>query len=477
MGRAVVVGGSIGGLMTALALSQRRWTVEVLERDPLPEVDDAEAAFACDPRAAVPQAGHSHNLFAAVVDELRRHSPGTLDVLGKAGVGQIRVRDNPPPPLAAALAGEGDEDLIGLAARRSVFEWALRRHVRSRPGVTWREAHVVGLVGDTGEVPVVRGVRLADGSTVEADLVVDASGRRSKSTAWIAELGGRDVEWEVHECGGVYYTRYYRRRDPNQAWLPLTRGVASGAVTPAYSVLALPADGDHFSLTLVAPAYVDELRALRQPETFQALMAVTPTVNSWADPGYGLPTTDVRVMAGFANAARRGATFSPYAHGFALLGDAYMHTDPTFARGVSVATMSAFALADVVTAYADPGDREAAWRTFQAEHVLSRFDDVVARNRERAQTWAAAWAGEPPVDVPFAGDVTWSDVSRASAVDEDVWRAVNRYMHVLDRFDEAITPAILEKVRAARDRGALPTMPPGPPVEQIRAILTGSLVS
>lgn len=71
MGRAIVIGGSVGGLMTALALSRAGWDVDVLERDPLPDVDDVEAAFRCHPRPAVPQAGHSHNLFAGTVTALR----------------------------------------------------------------------------------------------------------------------------------------------------------------------------------------------------------------------------------------------------------------------------------------------------------------------------------------------------------------------------------------------------------------------
>ena len=52
--RAVVIGGSVAGLTVALALSRVGWSVDVLERDPLPDAADAEQAFACDPRPAVP---------------------------------------------------------------------------------------------------------------------------------------------------------------------------------------------------------------------------------------------------------------------------------------------------------------------------------------------------------------------------------------------------------------------------------------
>ena len=476
MGRAIVIGGSVGGLMTALALSQAGWDVDVLERDPLPDVDDVEAAFRCHPRPAVPQAGHSHNLFAAVATTLRERAPGALDAMSAAGVRTLRLRDHPPPPLAAALAGPGDEDLIGLAARRSTFEWSLRRHVGGLAAVRLRPAHVVGLTGVAGGVPVVRGVRLEDGAVLEADVVVDAGGRRSQSNEWVADLGGRDVVWERHEVGTVYYTRYYRRHSDCD-WLPLNRGVASGVTLPTLAGLALPADHDMFSITVMVPSHVAALKALRDPDAFQSLLAVTPVLARWgADPAYAEPTTDVRVMGGFSNGARRDAAFSPYAHGFFLLGDAFMHTNPAFARGISVATRSAFALADVLSSYDDAGDRDAAWRRYQAEHILSRFDDVVARDAERVAVCSAAWAGDVPVDVPFAGDISWGEVIRAGAVDETVWRATTRYLNVLERFHDVITPELLERVRALRDAGRLPISAQGPSTDEILDAVARSMV-
>jgi len=477
MGRAVVVGGSIGGLMSALALSRAGWDVDVVERDPLPDVDDVEAAFGCHPRPAVPQAGHSHNLFAAVSATLRERAPEALDAMSEAGVRRLRIRDAPPPPLAGVLAGAGDEDLVGLAARRSTFEWALRRYVSGLPGVRLRHAHVVGLAGDSAAVPVVRGVRLDDDSVVDADFVVDAGGRRSQSNEWIAALGGREVGWERHEVGTVYYTRYYRRH-ADVDWLPLNRGVASGVTLPTMAGLALPADHDTFSITVMVPSHVAALKVLRDADVFQSLLAATPVLGAWgADPAYAEPTTDVRVMGGFSNGARRDAAFSPYAHNFALLGDAFMHTNPMFARGISVATGSAFALADLLSSYDDPGDRDAAWRRYLAEHVLSRFDDVVARDAERLAVWSAVWAGEVPVEVPFAGDLTWTEVMRAAAVDEVVWRATTRYLNVLERFDDAITPELLERVRALRDAGRLPMPLQGPSTGDILDAVGASLVS
>lgn len=471
MQRAVVIGGSVGGLFAGLAVARKGWSVDIVERDPLPEVDDVESAFRCHPRPAVPQAGHSHNLFAAVVATLRAHAPEVLDDFADAGIRQLRVRDNPPIPLAAALAGPGDEELVGLAARRSTFEWSLRRHVHALPNVTPHAAAVEGLTAIDGPVPRVTGVRLAGGGTADADLVIDASGRRSRSASWIAALGGREVPWDVNECGATYYTRYYQRRAPDEPWPPLNRGVAAGVQVQAYYAMALPADRDTFSITLAVPSFVPELRALREIAVFDALVAATPLIALWGDPAFAVPTTAVRVIAGFVNAARRGVVDAPYAHGFAVLGDAFMHTDPTFARGISVAARSAFALAAILAECEEPADRDLQWRAYLAAEVLTRHDDVVARNSERTASWRAVWAGDSPAHAPFAGDLSWADVGRASVVDVDVWRAMTRYMHVLERFDEAMTPGILARVRELRDEDVLPTFPAGPSPDDVRRLM------
>src|SRR2546423_9918865 len=105
MPRAVVVGGSLAGLTTALALSRVGWQVDVIERDPLPDAADAELAFAHHPRSAVPQAGHSHNFFAAVSVTLRDRAPDVLEKLLDHGVRPLHMRSFPPPMLAQALSG------------------------------------------------------------------------------------------------------------------------------------------------------------------------------------------------------------------------------------------------------------------------------------------------------------------------------------------------------------------------------------
>ena len=476
MPRAVVVGGSLAGLTTALALSRVGWRVDVIERDPLPDAPDANAAFLHHPRPAVPQAGHSHNFFSAVSMTLRDRAPDVLNQLLDHGIRPLKVRDFPPPMLAQALSGPGDDDLIGLATRRSTYEWALRRIVSAEPNVQVRVGGVVGLVGEHGEVPRVSGVRLADG-TVDADFVISATGRRFDACEFTVALGGHDVPFEAHDCEATYYTRYYRLTDPEAPLPPLNRGVASGGQFQAHFVIALPADRGMFSITIVVPPYAKPMRALRYEGAFDAVVRITPMVSQWLESGFAEAVTDVRVIAGFRNCIRRDLLEQPYALGFGLVGDTFMHTDPTFARGACMATLGAFGLADVLTEHRDPIDRETAWRAFLKRQVETRFDDVVARDAERHDLWTSTWSGGRPVVTPFDDDLTWGDVNRAAGVDVKVWRALTRYMHVLDTFDQSIDSTVLTRVRDLRDSGALPPVPMGPSPEELCAAVAPSHAS
>jgi hypothetical protein len=136
-----------------------------------------------------------------------------------------------------------------------------------------------------------------------------------------------------------------------------------------------------------------------------------------------------------------------------------------------MATWGAFGLADVLTEHRDPGDRDAAWRAFLSAQVQTRYDDVVALDGGRHDLWTSVWNGGPPVYTPFDGDLTWGNVGSAAGVDVTVWRALTRYMHVLETFDEAINPQVRDRVRKLRDAEALPAPPLGPTPEELCAAL------
>ncbi|MBP8208538.1 MAG: FAD-dependent oxidoreductase, partial [Ilumatobacteraceae bacterium] len=209
----LVVGGGVSGLGSALVLARQGHQVTVVERDDTPMPSSADEAFDWDRRGA-PQVRHSHAFLARLVGLLRRDYADVYAELLAEGATEMRFGDDLPPTIVDFQRLPEDDELVMLACRRTTFEWVLRRAAVAEGRVTFRTGvGVEGLLAQPagpGAVPHVTGVRLADGTTISADLTVVAAGRRSALSEWLAAIGAAPVAEEVDDTGIVYFSRFYR---------------------------------------------------------------------------------------------------------------------------------------------------------------------------------------------------------------------------------------------------------------------------
>ncbi|MFE2430664.1 NAD(P)/FAD-dependent oxidoreductase [Streptomyces sp. NPDC059373] len=199
----IVLGCGIAGLTAAAALASHGAQVTVLDRDRPP----AGPA----PRAGVPQGRHLHGLLSSGAEAMDALLPGTMADLYSHGAHRIGLPHQTqiygphgwmhPFPTRHYLVG----------ATRPLIEHTLRTHLT--PQVRFLPAtEAVGLLGSAGRVTGVLTRSRPDGaeSTLAATLVVDATGRSTRTPRWLTGLGLPPVRTTVVDSQLAYASRLLR---------------------------------------------------------------------------------------------------------------------------------------------------------------------------------------------------------------------------------------------------------------------------
>lgn len=465
----IAVGGSVTGLAAAAALSDRGHEVLILEREATPPPSTLDEAAGGWPRPTVPQAAHSHAFGSRGTNLLRDKLPDVYDALVAAGAGEVNLADFTPPTLGPVERIPSDDLLNMLTVRRSTFEWVLRERTLARDGVTIRTgATVRGLVTDGDRVT---GVRLDDGSVESADLVLDASGRKTSSAKWLEEAGLPVPEAQSESCRITYYTRYYRRLTPAPPG-PLNRGFGAGGLWDSYTAVLFLGEGDTFSISIGVLPDDKPMKNLRDEDAFTAAVRVTPLLAGWVAPGNSEPISPVYAMGGLDNSSR---FVDPGADrltiGFYGLGDAVCTTNPANGRGVSLALAHVYELADLLDAHPSVDRGQAAKFAGATKALLAPWlGEAIANDRGRAALWEAVAAGQPP-RMPPPGVVHFGVAVAASTKDVEVWRRVAHVMMSLTSPAELYAnPEMAERIGRAMAGGPPPQLPGASRAELVAAI-------
>ncbi|HEY5835258.1 FAD-dependent oxidoreductase [Streptomyces sp.] len=433
MPTAVIAGGSVAGLATALALGTAGYRVLVLERDPAPPEGDLAQTAETWHRPSAPQASHSHNLTGLGVRTLSAHAPQVLDAVLAVGAELLDLTAAMPAGASHRDRRAGDEELVALGCRRTTLELALYRAVRDVPGVDIRHRTVVrGLLLD--DRARATGIVADDGRSLAADAVIDATGRRCASRNWLKAAGVPTAEDRLHPSGLAVYTRFYRRRRSGGRPGPLNRGNAAGGIWDHYAGFVHLGDDATHSVVLTALPGDPVAQALRHTAVFTAAARATPWLAAWADAGE--PLTPVRALSCPPTVLRGAATGGPAAiAGLYHVGDAACVTNPLFGRGMSLALAHAFALGGLLAERFpdDPGLGSAAARC-TLRLMKPWYEHSVRADNERSAHWRVS-AAPPAVSRGPARQLVPAQAGTAQR-DGLVWRDLMRMLMTLAPHDE-----------------------------------------
>lgn len=358
---AVIIGASVAGLLAARVASDHFKRVTILERDRLPT--------GAEHRPGVPQGRHVHGLLVRGAHILNRFFPGFTDDLEAAGAPKVEWLRDTLQVMPTGMTPRASSGIFNWAVSRPLVESVIRQRIKARTNITFIEGvNVTRLVHEAGRVHGVEYTdrRGGDLTRVDADLVIDASGRASKLPEWLTALGYDAPTESLVSSKLGYATRTYTLApDYTPDWKALL--ILTTPARPRGGVFTMVEDG-RWMLTLAgvgdAVPPTDEagveafIRAIPVPQLHEALAYAQPVT-----PIYGYRRTE--------NTQRHYERLKRMPAGLIVTGDAVCAFNPVYGQGMSVSAMAAEVLE--------------AW-------LREDGQDVRAFQRRLARSNAAPWA-------------------------------------------------------------------------------------
>lgn len=451
--QAIVIGGSISGLLTARILSDHFAQVTIIERDPIHDHPES--------RKGQPQTRHLHALLASGFQILQRLFPGIEKEMEAGGA----IIGDQGASMRWYHFGvwkkQFESGLRGCLVSRPFLEWHVRGRVLALPNVRFLAPCEVKTILTTPNQDQVIGVNIVHREethreeTLTADLVVDCAGRGSSALKWLEEWGYDSPQESRVKVNFAYSTRIYRRRPTD---LPNANLIMIAPMPPHKSgVYMYPIEGDRWIVTAggflgIEPptdeiGFLEYIRNLPVPDVYNIISRAEPL-------------SDIVPYKFPFSLRRHYEKLNRFPAGYLVLGDAMASFNPIYGQGMTSAAMQAVVLEKLLQT---EGYRSDTWRRYfkQAAKVVDiPWQLAVGEDFRWAETEGPKAPGTDLINRYVA------HLYRMMADDTMVYHQFLRVMNLLDSPTSLMHPRILW--RALRWRKKPAATAPAPVLQPVR---------
>jgi 2-polyprenyl-6-methoxyphenol hydroxylase-like FAD-dependent oxidoreductase len=340
---ALVLGGSLAGLMAARVLRDHYDRVTVIERDTYPTTPA--------PRRGVPQANHVHGLMVRGRLILEELFPGLQDEMVADGAPLLDLANEIAWLTPKGWGTRFESDLRVLSFTRPLLDHHVRKRMASEHRVQILEnTEVVRLLSDKGNKGVKGAIirtrhdesRNAPELHLSADLVVDATGRGSQAKRWLTELGHTPPAETVVDAHIGYASRFYRvPANFRSDWRCLILQAAPPDRKRGGIIFLV--EGDRWLITLIGgghdhpptteEGFLEFARSLESPLIYESIRNAEPL-------------TPILGFKGTENRLRHFDRAGSLPENFIALGDSVCAFNPVYGQGMTIAAIGAITLRD-----------------------------------------------------------------------------------------------------------------------------------
>jgi 2-polyprenyl-6-methoxyphenol hydroxylase-like FAD-dependent oxidoreductase len=454
-GSAIVIGGSMAGLLAARVLADHFETVTVVERDahgPKPDF-----------RRGVPQGRHAHALLLRGLNTICRLFPDIRQSMIDAGATIMNQGREMRWFHFGVWKHRYHSRLEAICSSRPLLEWMVCERVRHLSNVvTMHGWSFDGLAYRDGVVRGV-GIRARDGGELRelsGDLVIDATGRGSQIPAQLKLLGLEVPEETRIQVDLGYASRIYRAPATPRDWKAL---FVIAQPPSKRAALILPIEGDRWLVTEAGmhgdhpPAdergFLEYARSLPEPDIYDALKHAEPLT----------PITRFGYPAG---QRRHYERLREFPEGLLVIGDAVCSFNPIYGQGMSAASMYADALDRCLRERiaANRGLR-GLWRPFFRE--VGKVADMPWQLSTSEDFRYSETIGPRSLSMRLLHWYT-EQVQIAASGDAVLSERLFEIMHLLKEPASLMTPAVWWRLLSAKFRSEPSNSVPGTPFEGSR---------